>query len=105
MPTDGGGGGGSVPTVAAAAAAVLAMRQQSKRRQQQQHDNNTTTNTTTNATANMEGELLSGGKETMCETMFFLVSRYILTPGQCYTSQTSKGTFFWVEKVSFYVFM
>jgi hypothetical protein len=85
------------------AAAVLAVRQQSKQRQQQQHDNNTTINTTTKNTANTEGEYLSGGKEeNMCETMFFLVSRYVSTPGQCYASQTSNGTFLGRER---YVFM
>ncbi len=36
--------------------------------------------------------------------VFLSVSRYVLTPGQCYASQTSKGTFFWVGKVCFYVF-
>jgi hypothetical protein len=54
-----------------ATVAVLATRQQSKQRQQQQHDNNTTTNTTTNKTANTEGGYLSGGRETMFETVFF----------------------------------
>ncbi len=37
---------------------------------------------------------MSGGKETMFETMFFSVSSYVLTPGQCYARQTSGGTFF-----------
>ncbi len=46
---------------------------------------------------------MSGGKETMCKTMFFLVSRYVLTPGECYASQTSKGTFFMGQER--YVFM
>ncbi len=32
----------------------------------------------------------------------FLVSGYVLTPGQCYASQTSEGTFFEWER---YVFM
>jgi hypothetical protein len=67
--------------------------------------NNTTTNTTINKTANTEGGLLSGEKETMCETTFFSMSRYVSTPGQCYTRQTSKGTIFWAGKVCFYVFM
>jgi hypothetical protein len=39
----------------------------------------------------------------MFKTMFFLVSRYVSTPGQFYASQTSKGTFFWMGKVCFYV--
>jgi hypothetical protein len=42
---------------------------------------------------------LSGRKE----TIFFSVSRYIPTPGQCYASQISKGTNFGVGKVCFYV--
>jgi hypothetical protein len=46
---------------------------------------------------------LSGGKETMFETVFFSVSRYVSTPGQCYASQTSEGIFFLVGKVCFYV--
>jgi hypothetical protein len=106
LPTNGGGGsgsGGGVTTVAVVV--VLATRQQSKQRQQQQHDNNTTTNTMTNKTANKEGGLLSGRRETMFNTMFFSVSIYVSTPGQCYARQTSKGTFFWVGKVCFYVFM
>jgi hypothetical protein len=41
----------------------------------------------------------------MCKTMFVLVSRYVSTPGQCYASQTSKGTFLGAGKVCFYVFM
>jgi hypothetical protein len=39
----------------------------------------------------------------MFRTMFFLVSRYVLTPAQCYASQTSKDTFFWAGKVCIYV--
>jgi hypothetical protein len=106
LPTNGsggGGGGGSMPTVVVAA--VLATRQQSKQRQRQQHDNNTTANTTTNKTANTEGGYLSGGRKTMFETRFFFVSSYVSTPGQCNPRQTSEGTFFWVGKVSFNVFM
>ena len=38
----------------------------------------------------------------MFETMFFSVSSYVSTPGQCYARQTSKGTFFVWER---YVFM
>ncbi len=60
---------------------------------------------TTTKTANMEGEQLSGGKETMFETMYFFVSSYVLTPGQCYARQTSEGTFFGAGMVLFYVFM
>ncbi len=40
----------------------------------------------------------------MCETMFFSVSSYVSTPGQCYTRQTSEGTFSWVGKVCFFCF-
>jgi hypothetical protein len=47
---------------------------------------------------------MSGGRETMFKTMFFSVSSYASTPGQCYARQTSKGTFFWAGKVP-YVFM
>jgi hypothetical protein len=45
---------------------------------------------------------LSDGKETMFETMFFLVSKNVSTPGQCYASQTSKGTFLGAGKVCYY---
>jgi hypothetical protein len=91
--------------VVAVAAVVLATQQQSKQRQQQQHDNNRTTNTTTNKTANTGGGELSGERETMFKTMFFSVSSYVSTPGQCCARQTSKDTFFWVGNVCFYVFM
>jgi hypothetical protein len=40
----------------------------------------------------------------MLKTMFFLVSRYVSTPGQCYARQTSKGTFFSGRKGMFLCF-
>ncbi len=44
--------------------------------------------------------------EKLCSKLcFFLVSRYVSTPGQCYARQTSEGTFFWAGKVCFYVFI
>jgi hypothetical protein len=102
LPTDcGGSSGGGNGVLTVAAAALLATRQQSKQRQQQQHDNNTTTNMTTKKTANIEGGSLSGRRETMFETMFFSVSGYVSTPGQCYTRQTSEGTFFGWERYAF----
>jgi hypothetical protein len=55
-------------------------------------------------TKNMDWRV-QGGKETMCETMFFSVSSYVSTPGQCYARQTSKCTFFGAGKVCFDVFM
>jgi hypothetical protein len=89
-----------------AAAAVLAMQQQSKQRQQQQHDNNTSTNTTTNKTVNTEGEYVIEWRERNCvqNCVFSGVSRYVLTPGQCYARQTSEGHIFLAGKVCFCVF-
>ncbi len=45
------------------------------------------------------------GKKLCVKLCFSSVSRYVLTPGQCYARQTSKGNFFGAGKVCFYVFM
>jgi hypothetical protein len=100
LPSAGGGGGGGVPMVAAAE--VLATRQQSKQRQQQQHDNNTTTNTTTNKTANAKGGKLSGRKETVFETVFFLECPGMSRPlDSAMPGRPPKVPFFWRERYVF----
>ncbi len=47
----------------------------------------------------------AAGEKPCLKLCLFLVSRYVSSLGQCYASQTSKCTFFWVGKVCFYVFM
>jgi hypothetical protein len=103
MLTNGGGGGGGVLIVVVVA--VLASWQQSKQRQRQQHENNTTTNMTTNKTANMEGEELNGGQETMCETMFVFSVQVCLDPWTVLHQPGLQRYLFLVGEVCFYAYM
>ncbi len=91
------------PTVVVAVA-VLATWQQTKQRQQQQHDNNTTTNMTTNKIANMEWESLSGGNETMCETIVFFSVQVCLNPSTVLRQPDFQRYLFWGRKGMFLCF-
>ncbi len=60
---------------------------------------------TTNKTVNTGGGIFERRERNYVQNYVFLVSMYVLTPGQCYASQTFKGTFFHAGKVCFYVFI
>jgi hypothetical protein len=51
-----------------------------------------------------KGNNQAAGTKLCVKLCFFSVSRYFLTPGQCYASQTSKGTFFLDGKGMFLCF-